>query len=61
MWAQDSTTTNRTISQLTQNKALRSQDANMAGQEKADAKNADTKGVRSTTRFWRGSTTPQRF
>lgn len=45
LWAQDSTTqTTTTTSQSdAQNKAAAQQDANMAGQEKADAKNESTK------------------
>ncbi len=48
MWAQDSTTTNNTTQsnqqmQRDQNKAAADRDANMADQEKADAKNAGSK------------------
>jgi lipid-binding SYLF domain-containing protein len=42
MWAQDSTTTTNNQS-AAQNKAAAQQDADMAGQEKADAKNEGTK------------------
>jgi lipid-binding SYLF domain-containing protein len=46
LWAQDSTTTDNSAqqAQTQQHKDAADQDANMAGQEKADAKNAATKG-----------------
>ncbi len=42
VWAQDNTTTTNSQAQSQNNKAAADQDANMASQEKADAKNAST-------------------